>query len=137
MKVWAAAFGAGFIATLLFHQAVIAAFYAAGAIAAAPWDLTSVPPFAVPKVISLAFWGGVWGLPVWYLVRRQAGAAFWLRVVALGAIGPTMVAMLVVFPVKGIAVSATTVVGGLLVNAAWGLGLGIVMRFVFRLRGGG
>lgn len=134
MRVWLFAFVSGFLATLLFHQGVIAGFYTAGAIAAAPWNMTPVAPLGVPQVISLAFWGGVWGVPIWYLVRKLSGAQFWLAVLALGAIGPTAVAMLLVFPLKGLAVTATTVVGGLLVNAAWGLGLGLLMRYLFRVR---
>ena len=131
--VWAKAFFAGFLATLVFHQGVIALLWLAGAIAAAPWDMTSVPPLGVPKVISLAFWGGLWGLPVWWLIRRWRGVSHWLAALVAGAVGPTTVAMLVVFPLKGLDVNTTTVIGGLMVNGAWGLGVACVMRGLFRL----
>jgi len=130
--VWFKAFLAGFLATLVFHQAVIALFWLAGAIPAAPWDMTSAPPIGVPKVISLAFWGGVWGLPVWWLVRRWRGARQWLAALVAGAVGPTAVAMLLVFPLKGLDVTATTVIGGLIVNGAWGIGVVSFMRWLFR-----
>ena len=103
-------------------------FWLAGLIPAAPWNMTPVPPLAIPQVLSLAFWGGVWGLPVWWLIRRWQGARYWAGAVVLGAIGPTLVAMLLVFPMKGLEVNATKVVGGLIVNAAWGLGLAIWMQ---------
>ncbi len=125
---WLQAFTGGFIATLLFHQGVLALFWLAGLIPAAPWNMTPVPPLAIPQVLSLAFWGGVWGLPVWWLIRRWQGARYWAGAVVLGAIGPTLVAMLLVFPMKGLEVNATKVVGGLIVNAAWGLGLAIWMQ---------
>ena len=40
--------------------------------------------------------------------------------------------MLLVFPMKGIPVSATTWVGGFMLNAAWGLGVAVFMGPVFR-----
>lgn len=130
--VWAKAFLAGFLSTLVFHQGVIALFWLAGVIPAAPWDMTSAPPLGVPKVISLAFWGGVWGLPLWWLVRRWHGARQWLAALVAGAVGPTVVAMLVVFPLKGLDVNTVTVIGGLIVNGAWGVGVVLCMRWLFR-----
>jgi hypothetical protein len=52
---------------------------------------------------------------------------YWLGHVVLGAVGPTAVAMLVVFPMKGLAVSAQTWVGGLILNGFWGLGVAVFM----------
>jgi hypothetical protein len=52
--------------------------------------------------------------------------------VLFGAIAPTVVAMLLVFPMKGLPVSATTWVGGFMLNAAWGLGVAVFMGPVFR-----
>lgn len=130
-KEWLQAFIGGFIATLLFHQGIIALFWLVGLIPAAPWNMSPVPPFGIPKVLSLAFWGGVWGPPIWWLIRRWRGLRHWLGALIAGAIGPTLVAMLVVFPLKGLDVGANTVVGGLIVNGAWGLGLAVWMRLVF------
>ena len=112
--VWVKAFLAGFLSTLVFHQGLIALFWLLGVIPTAPWDMTSAPPIGVPKVISLAFWGGVWGLPIWWLVRRWRGARQWLAALVAGAVGPTAVAMLVVFPLKGLDVNTTIVIGGLI-----------------------
>jgi hypothetical protein len=130
--VWIKAFLAGFVATLVFHQGVIGLLWLAGAIPAPPWNLTPVPPFGIPQVLSLAFWGGIWGVPVWWLIRRWRGAVHWLSALLVGAVGPTAVAMLLVFPLKGLDVTTTTVIGGLIVNGAWGLGVAVVMRWVFR-----
>jgi hypothetical protein len=41
--------------------------------------------------------------------------------------------MLVVFPLKGLEVTGTTVVGGLVVNAAWGLGF-VLTLYPVRLK---
>ncbi len=124
------AFVAGFIATLVFHQGLFAVFHAAGMVPVPAYNMTPSVPLGVPAVLSLAFWGGVWGWPVAWLIRNDAGARYWLKAVAFGAIGPTAVAMLLVFPLKGFPVDAKTVVGALLLNGAWGLGVGLLMRLM-------
>jgi len=115
-------FIAGFLATLVFHQGLLAVLHAAGLLASPAWNMTPTEPLGVPAVISLAFWGGVWGIVLWLLIRRSRGAQRWLLALAIGAIGPTAVALLVVFPLKGIPVSLAMVPFGLLLNGAWGLG---------------
>jgi len=122
------AFAAGFIATLVFHQGLFAVFHAVGLVPVAAFNLAPVPPFGVPSVISLAFFGGLWGLPTAWLIRHAAGARYWLKALVFGAIGPTTVAMLLVFPLKGLAVNPQIVIGGLLLNGAWGLGAALFLR---------
>ncbi len=130
------AFVAGFVSTLLFHQGVIGLFYLVGAFPRAPWSMAATAPLGVPAVISLAFWGGVWGIPIWYLMRHATGAAYWVRALVFGAIGPTAVALFVVFPLKGMALAGgwdpKLIVGGLIVNGVWGLGLALLMRWLKR-----
>src|SRR5258708_33712257 len=55
-------FVAGFLATLTFHQIGIWVLHAVGYIPFAAWNTAPKPPFAVPGVICLSFWGGVWGI---------------------------------------------------------------------------
>lgn len=123
------AFAAGFVATLVFHQGLFALLHAAGAVPVAAYNMTPTAPLGVPAVFSLAFWGGVWGIPIAWLIRRDTGAAYWLKAVLFGAIGPSAVALLLVFPLKGMAVEGKTVVGALLLNGAWGLGVALWMRY--------
>ena len=122
------AFAAGFIATLVFHQGLFAILHTAGVVPVPAFNLAPVPPLGVPAVISLAFFGGLWGPPVAWLIRNDAGAAYWLKAFIFGAIGPTAVAMLLVFPLKGLPVDGKTIVGGLLLNGAWGIGVALCMR---------
>ena len=128
--VWFKAFIAGFLATLVFHQGLFMLFYLGGVVPVAPFNLTPVPPLGVPAVFSLAFFGGLWGMLLWLILGRLAGAKYWLGHIVLGALGPTVVAMLVVFPLKGMDVSAQTWIGGLLLNGFWGLGVAIFMRLM-------
>lgn len=127
---WLKAFVAGFLATLLFHQGLFGLFYLAGLVPAAPYNMTPVPPFHVPAVMSLAFFGGLWGIPIWAIIRRMQPLMHWISAIVLGALGPTVVAMLVVFPLKGIPVTAQTLMGGLVLNGFWGLGLAVFMAFM-------
>lgn len=121
------AFIAGFVATLVFHQGVYTLLYLADPSLPAPFNMTAAPPLGIPSVLSLAFWGGVWGVPIWWLIRNASGAQYWLRAAVLGAIGPSAVAMLVVFPLKGLEVNPKIVVGALILNAAWGIGVALFM----------
>lgn len=122
------AFLAGFIATLLFHQGLLQLLHLAGKVPVAAWNMDPAPPLGVPKVISLAFWGGLWGIALWALIRKRTGAAHWLLALALGALLPSLVAWFVVFPIKGIELNGTLIGGALLLNGAWGLGVALCMR---------
>lgn len=115
-------FVAGFLATLVFHQGLVALLNAAGVLPFAPYNMAPTEPFGVPSVVSLAFWGGIWGIVLWLLVRRLRGAKRWLWALAIGAVGPTAVALLVVFPLKGMDVRLAMIPVGLVLNAAWGVG---------------
>jgi hypothetical protein len=128
------AFIAGFISTLVFHQGVLALLYLGGAVQRAPYDLGTVPPLGLPAVISLAFWGGVWGAAIWPLLKNVAGAAYWVWALVIGAIGPSAVALFIVLPLKGMPVAGgwdPKLLGtALLLNGAWGLGLALLMALL-------
>ncbi len=126
------AFIAGFVSTLVFHQGVLTLLYLAGAVPRAPYDFGATPPLEIPAVISLAFWGGVWGVAIWPLLKNVAGAAYWVVALVIGAIGPSAVALFIVFPLKGMPVAGgwdpKLLGGALLLNGAWGLGAALLMR---------
>jgi len=121
-------FAAGFLATLVFHQGLLAILYGMGAVPFAPFDLHGTAPLGVPQVLSLAFWGGVWGIVLWALIHRTHGMHRWLWAAAIGAVAPTAVAVVLVLPLKGIPVHSMTIVFGLLLNGVWGLGTDVFLR---------
>jgi hypothetical protein len=131
------AFIAGFVSTLVFHQGLLALLYLAGVVPRAPYDLRAVPPLGLPAVISLAFWGGVWGAAIWSLLKYVGGAAYWVWAVVMGAIGPSAVALLIVYPLKGMPMAggrdAKLLGTALLLNGIWGLGLALLMRLLHNL----
>lgn len=129
---YAYAFAAGFISTLTFHQGTLFVLHKAGMWPKPPWPMAPTKPLHIPAVISLALWGGVWGIFAWYLIRGMAGADYWIYATLFGAIAPSLVALFVVFPLKGMPVAGgwkpQVISAVLLLNAAWGLGLAALMR---------
>ncbi len=127
------AFIAGFSSVLIFHQGTLSILHAVGFTAVAPFPYTPTKPFGLPQIWSLASWGGIWGI-VFALVDRsfQGGVRYWLLTLAFGAIGPTLVAWFIVFPLKGIPAGGgwklSGIVTGLMVNAAWGIGTALMLR---------
>ena len=132
------AFLAGFVSTLVFHQGVLALLHAAGRTPRAAYDMTPTAPLHVPAVLSLAFWGGIWGILLWLVLQSTQGSAYWILAIVIGAIAPSLVALLVVFPLKGQPVGGgwkpEILIGALLLNGAWGLGVALLLR-LFRATG--
>ncbi len=136
------AFVAGFCSVLIFHQGMLSLLHAAGVTPATPFPYVSTKPFGTPQIWSLAFWGGVWGF-VFALASRgfPEGVGYWLLAVIFGAVGPTLVAWFVVFPLKGLPLGggwkASGMATGLMVNAAWGVGTALILRALVAWRTSG
>ena len=131
------AFVAGFASTLVFHQGLLWVLYAGGFSPRAPWNMTPVPPLHAPAVISLAFWGGLWGIVLWALIGASSGSAYWIKAVVIGALGPSLVAWFVVMPIKGLGAAGgwdpKIIVGALMLNGAWGIGTALLIRMLIRV----
>ena len=130
----AMAFIAGFVATLVFHQSVVAGLDAAGLMPAGikPWSFDPVPPLAVPTVISKAFWGGLWAIVLGFVLRRMSGAGYWLSWTVLGAVALSLVAIFLVPVLKGQPVPdfMERFPVYALVNAAWGFGTALLLKIL-------
>ncbi len=135
--IYLKAFIAGFVSTLVFHQGVLWLLYARGFSPRAPWNMTPVPPLHAPAVISLAFWGGLWGIVLWALIGASSGSAYWIKAVVIGALGPSLVAWFVVMPIKGLGAAGgwdpKIIVSALLLNGAWGIGTALLIRMLSRV----
>ena len=130
-----AGFVAGFLAVLLFHQTALLLLSHVGFIHASVYSMHPTAPLGVPKVLSLAFWGGVWGVLFALIENRlPGGVLYWVLAILFGAIFPTAVAWFVVFPLKGLAVGGgwrfKSMATGLLINGAWGLGTAIFLALL-------
>jgi hypothetical protein len=63
-------FIAGFLATLVFHQLTLWLLWGAGFAPLRPFSTAATKPFGLPVVLSLALWGGIWGI-LFSLVERR------------------------------------------------------------------
>jgi hypothetical protein len=130
-------FLAGFGATLTFHQVLIVLLAGAGAIETGAYSFRGVAPLGVPQVVSLAFWGGLWGC-VWAFMadRIPRFVPGWVAGLAFGALVPTLVGWFVVAPVKGQPIAAGWDVARMwiapLVNGGWGLGAALFYDLLCR-----
>jgi hypothetical protein len=126
-------FTAGFLATLVFHQLTLALLWKAGIAPFEPFSLTATQPLGVPAVFSLAFWGGIWGI-LFALVDNNfpRGSAYWITAFLFGAILPSLVALLIVFPLKGKPIGGDwhppLLLTAFLINGAWGIGTGLFLK---------
>ena len=130
-------FVAGFIAVLVFHQAVLALLASIGFVTAKVYVTAPTAPFGIPQVLSLAFWGGVWGVVfAWVQSRFPRGTGYWIAALVFGAIFPSLVAWFIAAPLKGLPIAAGgdvhRIITGLLVNGAWGVGTALIYRFATR-----
>jgi len=122
-------FISGAVSVLIFHQGAFALLHALALTPRAPYPMDATAPFGIPALWSLAFWGGVWGAILAATLARLRGGAFIVGAAIFGAVLPTLVAWLVVAPLKGQPIAAgfdpLGMIVGPIVNAAWGLGAGI------------
>ena len=122
-------FISGAVSVLIFHQGAFALLHALAVTPRTPYPMGATAPFGIPALWSLAFWGGVWGVVLAAALARLRGGAFIVGAVIFGAVLPTLVAWLIVAPLKGQPIAAgfhpMAMIVGPIVNAAWGLGTGI------------
>jgi hypothetical protein len=128
-------FVAGFLATVIFHQLALALLWSIGVAPSGPFPMAPTQPFGVPAVLSLAFWGGVWGI-LFALVQRgfPRSGAYWLMAFLFGAILPSVVALVVVLPLKGRPIGGGwhphLLLTAFLINGVWGIGTGLILKLL-------
>lgn len=122
-------FVAGAISVLTFHQGMVALLHTLGLSPFAPYRIGSVPPFGVPIIVDLCFWGGVYGLLFGLLMPRFAWP-IWSCGLVLGIIA-ALIGMFVVAPLKGNAIAngghLWPIARSLLINGFWGVGVGVLL----------
>lgn len=133
-------FIAGFLATLIFHQLSLAVLWGIGLAPFPPFSIAATKPFNLPVVFSLSIWGGLWGI-LFALIDRlfTRYGNYWFIAFLFGAILPSLVALLVVLPLKGKPMGggwhAPLLVTALIINGAWGIGTGLILRMTSSLLG--
>ena len=132
-------FGAGFIAVLTFHQLAILMFKLSGVLPqAVPWAVDAYGPFRVPRILNLAFWGGIWGLVFALLADRfpKEGIALVIAGFVFGLLGPALFGWFVMAPIRGQAVAAgwvpAALARGIVINGMFGVGVAVFHRMIGR-----
>ncbi len=116
-------FVAGALAVPLGHQVALGILHLAGLTPRTPWPMTPVPPFGVPQLVSLSFWGGLWGIPLAALLYGEHDdGRYWARAIGFGAVALSLAVWFVVGPLKGqpLPNSAMPMLAALLLNGVWG-----------------
>jgi hypothetical protein len=132
-------FIAAAISVLTFHQAMWEALHllaVPGMTMPSPYPTDAVPPWSVPRILDLCFWGGLYGI-VFGLVLPRLTAPLWLCGLGLGIIA-ALVGLLVVPAIKGLPIGAGWMplswVRSFLINGFWGIGVGIILPMMLRRR---
>jgi hypothetical protein len=133
-------FIAGFLATLVFHQLSLWVLWDVGVAPFGPFPMAATKPFGVPAVFSLAFWGGIWGILFSLLEHRfPARSSYWVTAFVFGALFPSIVALLLVLPLKGHPMGGgwrpSILVTAFVINGAWGIGTGLILKILPVLSG--
>lgn len=128
-------FVAAVISVLVFHQGMWGLLHLLGMMP--PWYPTrGVPPFGVPLIIDLCFWGGVWGALFGLALPRLPNSyPMWVLGLGLG-IAAALVGLFIVPLIKGLPVAggwaATAFVRSFLINGCWGIGVGLILPLLMR-----
>jgi len=131
-------FIAGALGVLIFHQGFIAILHLAGILPNTAWSFRPTDPLHVPQILSLAFWGGLWGIVLIFFLEMLHSARRLEVGFLFGGILPPLVGMLIVAPLKGTSVDWTDwhrLGLSFLINGIWGLGTLLAYRGEQRLVG--
>ena len=136
--LWICGFLSGFLATLTFHQITVWILWTATLIPFGPYKMTATAPWGIPAVFSLALWGGVWGIILGLILdRSKRRFAYWVKAFGFGAIFPSLVALLIVLPLKGHPLAGNwhwpLIAAVFFINGMWGIGTGFFLKMFLPL----
>ena len=128
-------FVAAAIGVLTFHQAmweVLHLLAIPGLTMPPPYPMDGVAPWGVPRIISLCFWGGLYGVVFGWLLPRFTWP-LWVCGLLLG-VSAVLMGNFVVAPIKGLPVGSGWVllnwVRSLLINGFWGIGVAFIASWM-------
>jgi ABC-type enterochelin transport system permease subunit len=120
---------AGAISVLIFHQTILQVFFWVGLAPQAAFRVAHVPPFNMPMVVSITFWGAVYG-GLFGLVAPRLKGRLWLNGMALGMCA-MLIAWFVFLPLKSQPMAwgweAWPMARSLIAYLLWGAGVGLIL----------
>jgi hypothetical protein len=123
-------FIAAAISVLTFHQAMWELLHLAGWMPP-PYPMEGVPPLDVPRIVSLCFWGGLWGSAFGLVLPGLPKAVgLWINGLELGILA-SLVGLFIVPLIKGQPVAGgwapAAFVISFLINGCWGIGVSLIL----------
>jgi hypothetical protein len=130
---------AGALAVLVFHQTTLQIFFWIGWAPRAAFRVALVPPFNVPLVVSITFWGAVYG-GLFGLLMPYVKGPLWLKGICAGLCAMTL-AWFVFLPLMGhpsaFGWQAWPMLRSFVAYQMWGIGLSLVLPLLHPRRIGG
>lgn len=126
----------GFIAAALsvltFHQLMLGLLHVLAIpgleIPGTPYRFAPVPPFGVPVLLNLCFWGGLYGA-LFGLAFPKIAMPRWLAGLLLGLLA-VLVGFFIVPAIKGLPIGGGWVINNwirsILINGCFGVGVGLI-----------
>jgi len=132
-------FVAGAVSMLVFHQTILQIFFWVGLAPQAAFRIAQVPPFNAPLVVSLTFWGGVYG-GVFGLLVPWVRSPLWLKGMVAGLCAMTL-AWFVFLPLMrhpaAFGWETWPMMRSFIAYQMWGFGLTLVLPLLHPRRLGG
>jgi hypothetical protein len=120
---------AGAVSVLVFHQTTMQIFFWLGLAPQAAFRVGHVPPFNMPMVVSITFWGAVYG-GIFALLRPRMKGPNWLNGLILGLCA-MLIGWFVFLPLKGqpmaFAWQAWPMLRSMITYSVWGLGVSCIL----------
>lgn len=124
---------AGAISVLVFHQTILQLFFWFGLAPQAAFRVAVVPPFNAPMVVSITFWGAVYG-GLFGLAMPRLPRQLLLRG-ALAGIFAMLMSWFIVRPLAGHPVAFGWQASSMLRSSAacfmWGIGITLILPLLF------
>jgi ABC-type sugar transport system permease subunit len=120
---------AGAIAVLVFHQTTLQMFFWLGLAPQAAFRIAYVAPFNVPMVVSITFWGALYGSLFGWVSPRLKGP-LWLNGLAAGFCA-MLLSWFVVRPIGGEPMAYgwqhAAMLRSFVAHEMWGLGVSLIL----------
>lgn len=130
LRLLLSGFAAGLLAVPTFHQLTVWLLHNAGLVMNPPFSLRPEPPFGVPRLLSISFWGGVWGVLVVLILLARPRLPTIMTAVGVGILGAAAVSMTLAPAMRGLPMpilDPSRWWRPILVNGVWGLGTGLIL----------
>ncbi len=120
---------AGAISVIVFHQTTLQIFFWLGLAPQAAFRVAQVPPFHMPMVLSITFWGAVYG-GIFELVLPRLRGPLLLHGFVLGLVA-MLIAWFVFQPLKGMPMALgwhpQAMLRSFVAFSLWGIGVALIL----------